>query len=73
MSQRQPTADFVFFSTGPATPGSQGRDKRLARRPTKVAAIALANMLARMAWAMMARGERYKEPAALGRVTGGLC
>ena len=37
----------------------------LARRPTKVAAIALANKLARMAWAMMARGERYKEPAAL--------
>ena len=37
----------------------------LARRPTKVAAIALANKLARMAWAMMARGERYKEPTAL--------
>jgi transposase len=37
----------------------------LARRPTKVAAIALANKLARMAWAMMARGERYKEPVAL--------
>jgi transposase len=34
----------------------------LARRPTKVAAIALA---ARMAWAMMAKGERYKEPVAL--------
>ena len=38
----------------------------LARRPTKVAAIALANKIARMAWAMMAKGERYKEPAALG-------
>jgi transposase len=37
----------------------------LARRPTKVAAIALANKLARMVWAMMARGERYKEPVAL--------
>jgi transposase len=37
----------------------------LARRPTKVAAIALANKLARMAWAIMAKGERYKEPAAL--------
>ena len=37
----------------------------LARRPTKVAAIALANKLARMAWAMMARNERYKDPAAL--------
>ena len=37
----------------------------LARRPTKVAAIALANKLARMAWAIMARGQCYREPAAL--------
>jgi transposase len=37
----------------------------LARRPAKVAAIALANKIARIAWAMMARGERYKEPVAL--------
>jgi transposase len=37
----------------------------LTRRPTRVAAIALANKMARMAWAMMARGERYKEPVAL--------
>jgi transposase len=37
----------------------------LARRPTKVAAIALANKLARMVWAMMARNERYQEPPAL--------
>jgi transposase len=37
----------------------------LARRPTKVAAIALANKLARMAWAMRARNERDQEPAAL--------
>jgi PEP-CTERM motif len=32
----------------------------LARRPTKVAAIALANKLARMTWAMMAKNERYR-------------
>jgi transposase len=37
----------------------------LARRPTKVAAIALANKLARMAWAMMATGARYNHPPAL--------
>jgi len=37
----------------------------LARRPTKVAAIALANKIARMVWAMMARGEHYKQPVAL--------
>jgi len=33
------------------------------RRPIKVAAIALA----RMAWAMMAKDESYKEPVALAR------
>jgi transposase len=37
----------------------------LVRRPTKVAAIALANKIVRMTWAMMTRCERYKEPAAL--------
>ncbi len=39
--------------------------KLMARRPTKVAAIALANKIARMAWAMMVRGEKYREPVAL--------
>ena len=34
----------------------------LERRPTKVAAIALANKIARMIWAMMVRGTRYREP-----------
>jgi transposase len=34
----------------------------MARRSTKVAAIALANKIARIAWAMMVRGTRYQEP-----------
>jgi transposase len=34
----------------------------LERRPTKLAAIALANKMARTAWAMMAHGTCYQEP-----------
>lgn len=34
----------------------------LARRPAKVAAVALANKNARIVWAMMVSGERYREP-----------
>ncbi len=34
----------------------------MARRSTKVAAIALANKIARIAWAMMPHGTCYQEP-----------
>ncbi len=37
-------------------------DALLARRSTKVAAIALANKIARTVWAMMAHGTYYQEP-----------
>jgi transposase len=35
----------------------------LARKPRKVAAVALANKMARVAWALMTRGEVYRRPA----------
>jgi transposase len=38
--------------------------KLLARRPRKVAAVALANKMARTIWAMMRTGEAYRRPAA---------
>ncbi len=36
----------------------------LRRKPRKVAAVALANKMARAVWAMMSRGETYRRPAA---------
>lgn len=52
-----------------AKPGSKSASawllELLERRPRKVAAIALANKIARIIWAMMARGEVYRrQPAA---------
>jgi transposase len=34
------------------------------RRTTRIAAVALANKTARMAWAIMTSGECYREPKA---------
>jgi transposase len=36
------------------------------RRTTKIAAVALANKTARIVWALMISGERYREPAVAG-------
>jgi len=50
-----------------AKPGSKSASKwlleLLARRPRKVAAVALANKMARIVWAMMTRGEAYRRTA----------
>lgn len=53
-------------------PGSAVSDARrawvlklLARRPFKVAAVALANKMARIAWAVLARGGKYDPTAGL--------
>ena len=36
----------------------------IARKPAKLAAVALANKLARIAWKLMVSGERYRANAA---------
>ena len=40
--------------------------KLLAHKPRKLAAVALANKMARIAWAMMRSGEGYRQPAPAG-------
>jgi transposase len=37
----------------------------LARRPVRVVTVAIANKLARVAWALLARGGEYRRPAAI--------
>jgi len=39
----------------------------LARKPRKLAAVALANKMARIAWAMMTTGETYRRDATAAR------
>jgi transposase len=52
-----------------AKPGSKSASawllQLLERRPRKVAAVALANKIARVIWAMMARGEAYRQKPAI--------
>jgi transposase len=38
----------------------------LGRRPAKVVAVALANKMARIAWAVLAKGESYRAPTRSG-------
>jgi len=37
--------------------------KLLAKKPAKVVAVALANKMARIAWALLANGGTYRAPA----------
>src|SRR5207245_2973471 len=54
------TAVIQQAKAGRASPWLVGL---LARKPKKLAAIALANKMARIVWAMMVSGETYRRPA----------
>ena len=57
-------ATAVIRHAKPDRPGvSPWLLKLLERKPRKVAAVALANKMARILWAMLARGEEYRQPA----------
>jgi transposase len=47
------------------TPNSDWLKRLLARKPRMVAAIALANKMARALWAMLTKQEDYRNPAAM--------
>ena len=47
-------------------------DQLLARRPAKVVIVALANKIARIAWAVLVRGETYRAPMLAARTAAGL-
>ncbi len=53
------TARIRFAKAGRASPWLMNL---LARRPKKLAAVALANKMARVLWAMMVSGETYRQP-----------
>ncbi len=47
------------------TRGGDWASRLLARRPFKVAAVALANKMARIAWALLVQGGTYRMAAAI--------
>jgi len=59
-------AQSLLFATRrkPNLPAGAWRRELLARRPVKVAAVAVANKNARIAWAVLVRGGLYR-PAPL--------
>ena len=42
----------------------------LAKKPAKLVAVAVANKMARIAWAIMAKGGNYRAPNLMSRLKG---
>ena len=60
------TAVIRHASRPGARQASRWLTQLLARKPRKLAAVALANKTARIVWAMMARGAAYRAPSSAG-------
>jgi len=55
---------LIRFARNRATPLTAWADKLLTRRPARLVSVALANKMARVAWAVLARREPYRSAAA---------
>jgi transposase len=54
---------LIRFAHNRSTPLAAWADALLAHRPTRLVSVALANKMARVAWALLLRGEAYLRPA----------
>lgn len=55
---------LIRFARNRATPLTAWADKLLSHRPARLVSVALANKMARVAWAVLSRSERYRSAAA---------
>ena len=55
---------LIRFARNRSTPLTAWADALLARRPARLVSVALANKMARIAWAVLQRGEAYRAPVA---------
>ena len=55
---------LIRFARNRSTPLAAWADALLVHRPARLVSVALANKMARIAWAVLVRGEAYRPPAA---------
>ena len=57
---------MLRYARARTAPGADWVKRLLERRPPRLVTVAMANKTARIAWALMAKGETYRAPAAAG-------